>query len=384
MKIKSKELSSQLAPHPGGFTMIEMVGVLALVAILAVVMLPSVIKQVDQAAWTRETSDLKEIGEALERSIVRTKTVPNVAGIAAAVAEEMALPVNAITTTPRGRARAFLMDPSLRIDGLAPGALPYEQDEEGASAPVSARVLIVSSLMDALPVTSGVPTQAAFNNIWDAGENEVPTGWAWTGRGEDLRIRRINLGPKFHRLMLLNRVNESISVENRPQYSVEDSSLERIDFGPANAINRFFIDSTVVGLHDENGDMHTRYLQDRDISFVFERGRWQGWIGPGSPFYDESDEFVAEAVAFLGADWNDQASKGASQTGVLVAMYVFMFNYALWAEQCPAFSKHGLGDTGNPQNVAEWLILRSIGNPLNGVLAVASEELLNYSNKPPK
>jgi prepilin-type N-terminal cleavage/methylation domain-containing protein len=412
--MKSNEFSSRLTPHPsplpaergegvdaphpsplpnrgqGGFTMIEMIGVLALVAILAAVMMPSVIKQVDQAAWTRETSDLNELAQALERSVVRAKTVPNVAGIPAAIANELAMPLNGITTNPRGRARAFLMDPNMRINGLKPsnesalGTLPYVQDEDGASAPISARVLIVSSLMDALPVTSGVPTtQAAFDNIWDAGENEVPAGWTWTGRGEDLRIRRINLGPKFHRLMLIDRDSNTVDPYYLPPlFSIDTTDLEPVPAGAA-GYNAFYLDGTMVGLHASEGALHARHVLNNDISFVFEKGLWRGWIGPGTPTLNVSDEFLEEALAFLGSDWNLKSNKGASQNGVLVAMYVFMFNYTLWAELCPHFSRHGAVGGQNLQQVPEYAILEALAGaaPGDGILTGASKDLLSTTGK---
>jgi hypothetical protein len=57
-------------------------------------------------------------------------------------------------------------------------------------------------------------------------------------------------------------------------------------------------------------------------------------------------------------------------------MYVFMFDYALWAEQCPHFSRHGLG--GNISSVPEYAILDALGkNQAGGILFDASEDLLN-------
>src|SRR5690349_6101133 len=56
---------------PNGFSMLEMIGVLAVVSILAALAVPSVIRQVDRASVTREISDLKTFSQALSRSIGR-------------------------------------------------------------------------------------------------------------------------------------------------------------------------------------------------------------------------------------------------------------------------------------------------------------------------
>jgi hypothetical protein len=75
----------------------------------------------------------------------------------------MSLPTSAISTNSRRYARAFLIDPNLRVGTNGGAPLPYVQDANGSINPVSARVMIVSSLAQALPVSSGVP-YAALNS----------------------------------------------------------------------------------------------------------------------------------------------------------------------------------------------------------------------------
>jgi hypothetical protein len=267
----------------------------------------------------------------------------------------------------------------MRINTLAPGALPFTQTAAGSVPPVSARVILVSSLTQPLPVATGVPSSAVFDSIWAAGENAVPAGWGtYNGTGEELRIRRINLGPLFHRLMLIDRDSDTVDPGYQPPlFSIDSPDTFEVASGAAGH-DALYLDGTVVGLHSAGGALHTRYVQKRDISFVFERGLWRGWIGPGNPTFDASDEFVAEAVAFLGSDWNANARRGASQTGVLVTMYVFMFDYALWAEECPNFSTHGAPGGANVQNVPEYAVLDSLGkNQAGGILYGASLDLLD-------
>jgi len=349
------------------FTLLELIGVLAIVAILAAALVPNVIRQVDQAAWTKETADLKAMGEALELSIRNHKTVPDFTNLPAVIAREMALPVGGVSHTPRGYARAFLVDPNLRIDGAI---LPFTQTAAGAARPVSARLMFVSSYAGGLPVGSGIPTSAEFNAIWDAPENGVPSTWtSWAGKGDELRIRRLNLEPLFHRLVLVNR-----DANGAARYAIDSTNSIALLAGAA-SLDAWFLDGSVVGLHYSNGVVATKFLLDRDMSFVFEQGQWRGWIGPGDPYYSIADEFNLEAGLFLNAATSPRNRGGASQNGVLVAMYVFMMDYALWAEQCPRFSRHGLG--GGTLTVPEYLILDSIGkNESGGILDSASEDLI--------
>jgi hypothetical protein len=345
-----------------------MIGVLTIVALLAAFIIPTVIRRIDQAAWTKETADLQTIADGLQQSILRNKVVPDYNGIPATVATELALPVNAITNTPRNYARAFLVDPDLRINGAV---LPYTQTATNILVqPVNARLMIVSSLARGLPVVSGIPSAAAFADIWNAGENAKPSTWTnWAGSGEDLRIKRINLEPLFHRLVLVNR-----DTNGAARFSIDSTNSLVVPPGPAGC-QAYYLDGSVLGMHTPTGVPLTKHLLKRDISFVFERDQWRGWIGPGDPLYTTSDAFVREALEFLGADWNTKAKGGSSQTGVLVAMYVFMFDYALWAEECPNFSRHGLGNT---LQVPEYTILDALAkNQAGGILYDASKNLLD-------
>src|SRR5438874_798809 len=183
-------LTSHLSPLSSqrGFTLIEMIAVLSVIAILVAAIVPSVIRRMDRGAWTRETADLNSIADALTQSILRTKIVPGTNTWATAIATQMSLPVSAITTNPRRFARAFLIDTNLSIGA----GLPYTQTTNGTAKPANARMIIVSSLARALPIASGVPPAADFSNIWNAAENTVPAGSpfaGWQGTGEDLRIK---------------------------------------------------------------------------------------------------------------------------------------------------------------------------------------------------
>src|SRR5262245_13598976 len=104
-------------PRATGFTLIEFFGALAVIAILVAVIAPPVIRRVDRAAWTKETTDLNTIVDAYTQSILRNKTVPgtNANAWASDIAGHLSLPVSAITTNARRLARAFLIDPNLRI-----------------------------------------------------------------------------------------------------------------------------------------------------------------------------------------------------------------------------------------------------------------------------
>jgi hypothetical protein len=256
----------------------------------------------------------------------------------------------------RGITRAFLVDQNLSIGGAG---LPYTQTNNGVAKPTSARVMFVSSLGRALPISTGVPSSTEFNAIWNTAEGAKPTTATWTnwaGTGEDLRIKKLNLEPLFYQLIL---VNHSGSTNVVPRYAIDNSGSAVVPAGPI-GLDKYYLDSTVVGLLDKNGQVQNRHLLKRNISFMFESDAWRGQIQGDQQSYSASgSDFYNHAVTFFSRPtnpWGDQAH-GSSQWGVMIAMYTFMFDYTFWANECPHFDRHGNG----LNSVPEYILLDNQG-----------------------
>jgi type II secretory pathway pseudopilin PulG len=337
--------------------LIEIIAVLAIIAILVAVIAPSVIRRVDRAAWTAETANLNNIAEALIQSILRTntnKTIPGTNGWATAVASQMSLPVSTITTNARRFARAFLIDPNLRINGAL---LPYTNTYTGATNLVAARIMLVSSLARALPIATSIPTSAEFDAIWNTAEGAKPTTATWTtwlGTGEELRIKKLNLEPLFYQLILVDRagVGARFSIDNNP------NPIPAVVPPGGLGWKRYYLDGTVVGLHDANGLVQIRRLLKRNISFLFESDAWQGQFqSDEESFSTTGADFFNHAITFMNRRTNPWGAQGASQYGVIVSMYTFMFDYIYWANGCPHFAYHG----NNASSVPEYVLLQNQG-----------------------
>jgi len=353
-----------------GFSMIEMVGVLAVIAILAATLIPTVIRRVDQGTLTREIADLQTMSDAFTQYVVRNKTVPDQNNLASDIGNQLSLPVSAITTNSRRFARAFLIDPNLSIDGLP---LPYTQTNNGATNVTDARVMILSSLSSALPANM----TPDFNNIWNAAEGTVPAGSAfsgWAGKGDDLRIKKLNVQPQFYQLILIN--HDTVT----PGFSIDGSSVVPVpNTGAWNpGWNKYYLDSTVVALTDTNGVTQVRYLLKRNISFVFESGAWRGQIEGGHSFNPASLYFLERATAFVNEPLNSQTQQGASQFSVLVVMYNFLQGYTLWANECPYhFNNRGTTVTQIPEyNLLDVLAGNAASSLLNQY--ASDKGLLNH------
>ena len=49
----------------------------------------------------------------------------------------------------------------------------------------------------------------------------------------------------------------------------------------------------------------------------------------------------------------------------MIAMYTFMFDYTLWANECPHFDDHG--DGGSPSSIPEYILLHNQGQNNGGI-----------------
>jgi len=311
-----------------------MIGVLAVIAILAAALAPSFVRQMDKTAGDQESAALKSFGDALQSSIMRSRYIPSATDWASRVATELGVDTTAVTDSPRRQQRFFLIDPNLTIAGAG---LPYTQTSAGsASKPVSPRVMILSSVGTALPagVVSGTTTAANFTNIWNAADGTVPTAApafaGWNGAGNDLKIQRVDLSPLFIELQLSKLVTSRCC----PRYSIDANDW-------TNAIQvsdlvtdwpGYFIQNSVLYLynHGTNGTLDSQQILIRDNSFYYDQDVWRGTIG-GEGFLAGID--IASVVSrYLAAYPNVRAQNGTNQQSVVVqSMINYMDRYDDWA-----------------------------------------------------
>lgn len=187
-----------------GFTLIEIIGVLAILAIMAGMLAPNLIQQIESARADAEEGNLQNLAAGLEASILATRIIPrsswnnaaNAGGWDTAVNVQTNIPASKIRVNDNGCVRRYWFDPNTTLPDL--GADPYDQnttDEIPIAAPVDTRAMIISNLSeDCLPDIYG---GAAFVQTWDqtGGLMESPT----------LKIQRMNLSQLFEPVALLNR-----------------------------------------------------------------------------------------------------------------------------------------------------------------------------------
>lgn len=255
-----------------GFTLIEMIGVLAIISILAAVLIPNLISSIDSVSIDTEQASMKGLASSLEDYIIRTKSIPSegtgTAGSWAwSLASQSAIPFPQIHTNKMGVARQFIIDPAFgnpanataiqNIAGYVAGPAPavgiavplYTQQITGLGGLNIApqlpplRVIIVSDMRKTnaagvVPAPLITPTTpVAFNNVWD---QALPIGDPWreqngvidpaTGlvtNGDvntGLVIQRISLAHLFHRVVIASAQALDLANPVLPSYKFEDNN----------------------------------------------------------------------------------------------------------------------------------------------------------------
>lgn len=341
------------AKETAAFSLIEMIGALAVVVILASIAVPVVVRQIDRAAWNAEATTMVSISNAVVMQAVKNKTISNTNTWANDAANWAGLPPSAITANARNYARAFLIDGS---GWLGSTALPYTQATTGTAIPTSARLLIVSTISTALPasVATGVPSVAAFSNIWNAPDKTVPAGWTWTGKGEDLVIQRINLQPLFHRVIVYDRdtnVNCFLSIGTTNQVAV------------APQYEAYYLHGSVMGLWTNSVQLLSEVV-NQDMSRTYESGAFSDQIGAGpATTLGSTTNLDTIAYAFVNSMFPPVTKKGDNTLGVADSLLAYLNAYSSWANMSPCFS---YGGNGAVNKVIEWQLMDAVANCFGG------------------
>jgi type II secretory pathway pseudopilin PulG len=328
------------------WTLIEMIAVMAVVAILAAILLPVWIKQIDKSVADQEKATLNSLADAFQQYVLSTRVVPDQTTWYAAVASKLGLGTNDVLYNIRQQShsitnsRVFLIDPALQL-GSASSGLPYYQTNflsgTGPVLPQNPRVMIVSSLGRVLPntVVSGIfgdtNSNPYFANLWNAADGTVPadTAWSgWAGNQRDVLVQRINLAPLFVRV-LMGKFN---SIGNA--YYCIDGVDGVTTPTLANSIGGYFIPGSILGLYTNSTatSLDTKQILTRDASFLFENGVWRGSLS-GSTLSGGIMNIGDLVQQFLLAPPNVNAQNGNAQQALVVSsMLSYMRNYNVWAQ----------------------------------------------------
>ncbi len=311
---------------------------LMVLTLVAAVLVPLLINQNDLVARGKEEATLQAMGAGLQKYAMRTRSIPAATNLLALVGAEIGLSATEATATPRKDARVVLIDPNLHIGQytgsgtISGGLLPYTQTNSGSMKPLSPRIMIISCLGAALPSTlvSGVATNTTFTNLWNTAPDKIPSLWSWNGKGEDLKIQRINMEGWFAQVAL----NQGGSLVGR--YAL-DLATKQNQPTPTGSI--WMIIGTTLSLYSHSGGsdgftggLQTTEIIDRSLSFTYESdGVWRGHAFGTSIVDPTLSDLQSLLDAFGQAPENPRASYGTTKANMLDAFEAYIDAYNAWA-----------------------------------------------------
>ena len=262
--------------------MIEMIGVIAIMAIAAAILTPNLARRISRQNGEKEDQALAMLAESLVRSVRTTQTIPGANSWTTNIAAQTSLSANDVRyLNPADTAseRVFLLHPSFTPTNASGTDPLWTQGLTGASVVTNAKILILSSHKSSLtlPVSSGRASSAAvFDAIWDwsfdATTKAPPSGWpaGWTGNGEYLHVQRVNLSSLFHLATFGNQHHPT----NYPYYQV--GSATATSMSTTNVLSAYYLEGSLLRVYFTNGTtLHLTHTLRNGVNFVYESSRWR-------------------------------------------------------------------------------------------------------------
>jgi type II secretory pathway pseudopilin PulG len=260
-----------------GYALVIVVALLAIVAILAGILVPDLVRRHLRRTARAEEERLRVIGNGLLRSIEQTHVIPGITNWIGAVTNQTGLNRTEVAQVfpefpaDTNTSRIYLVHPYF-TPGTGAARLPYAQTSGGIAAGSTnapddnTRVMIVSNARRelSLPLGSGTPAAAAFEAIWDWNYDPAtkapPSGWpsAWNQKGDGLHVQRLNLANEFHVLSLKGLL-----------YSLNGSTpLDQV----GSLVERQFLRGSLIEIYRLNGPRYASYVVNKNAAFEFSSG----------------------------------------------------------------------------------------------------------------
>jgi type II secretory pathway pseudopilin PulG len=356
-----------------GFTLIEVVGVLAVVLILATMIFSATTKSVDVGVSKQESVTLQNFATALQNSVLRNRVVPDGSGWYLAVAKELGLSPNAVLYNARNPtiSRVFMIDPNIQI-GPSAGGLPYTQGSNGSAQPQSARAMILSSLAAFAPFPATATNSANFNALWSTPDGSLPSNSSfngWKGLPDDLKVQRVNFGPLFVNLQLFNYQST-----DQGQYQINSAGTNTV--ANVGGVNAYFVQNTPLDLIkgvNSGSTTDARLVLSRDSSYFYVAQVWRSV--PVVPDVVQTNGAAANlanvismaASLFVASPNNTNAAYGATPTAVLGSMADFMSAYSDYAASAASngWTASSLWHTN--ASIAQGSLMTNMANLFNGI-----------------
>ncbi len=244
------------------FTLIEMIGVIAIMAILAAAIAPNVVKQMQAARQDAEEEALDVLAEGLIDYVLQNRIIPQSdegSGTwSTNIATQADLHSEKIFENDVGNSRRYWFDPATDLNGLSDNSASYDQDTVSAAnisgdattstalAPTNPRAMIISDLTSGgtnnILVASVAHSATNFTNAWDQTGTLIESS--------TLKIKRINFARLFKNVDLFSTVPDSATSF---QYKLEGQAVNTtVSFSSPVTLSFNVIDGTTLYLYDQS------------------------------------------------------------------------------------------------------------------------------------
>jgi prepilin-type N-terminal cleavage/methylation domain-containing protein len=201
------------SPSEGGFTLVEMIAVLAIISILASAIAPNIASQLKRARSDAEDATLAGLSRMLTETVIRNHAIPGTGTWANELAVLSDLPPIRIGTNEDNFPRVFVVDPGWLPVGTLPAAGGWTQTHAlswglAGAIPSRCRILLFSGSQQDLSAVCGGLTAVEFDQIWN-----TQGGPAACREGDNVRIGRANLTSLFHQVTISSSANGHFSFD---------------------------------------------------------------------------------------------------------------------------------------------------------------------------
>ncbi|MDT3777414.1 type II secretion system protein [Nitrospira sp. MA-1] len=225
-----------------GFTLVEMIGVMAIIAILASFIAPNVINQLATVRRDSEDGQLTTIAQAVELYVRQTHSFPTT--LTALSPDYVAMASGQLTTNPNGFLRYYFVQPNISGFTNSTG-LP-------TTALADARFMVITHL--AQNVNPSITTDANFETWWSTDETGTP----------DLKIHRGHVSHLFHLLSLsANGAGGSYAIDGSQTVAGVGTLVPHI---------RYHLTGTPISLDETNSftGQKTQFTLTAEAGFQFD------------------------------------------------------------------------------------------------------------------
>lgn len=314
-----------------GFSLLELIGVLSIMAILTSLFIPAARRQLRDAEQRAESQTLAAISQAVQEVILEHKTLPGTNDWMDLVAEEVDPMSPILTVTAGGAPRLLIYHPS---SAIRPQANARVQTASGFQnlTPGSDRLLLVSTLQDAFPSHINLGSAATFEALWNTLPHQRPAGWTEEDLPDpdDLHIARLDLSTLLHRVV----INNAASDNSPARISLESNGtvLSIARGNPVTAWERSFIHGTGLNLHDPQGNLWAREIIVEDRTLYYSETGWGERTSLGPARGAGWNSSVAILVQdFLNASFPNASNRQRPRASI-DELYRALWAYMDWAE----------------------------------------------------